>query len=168
MGFPAILVMLCGFSLLWCPFDWNWYYFGFLGTIWRTCGSKCQGGSRGIFLTLCIEFYRVVFCFGIVSINITQWFFHWCWDNPAITLVAVKQTSTILLNEWYNEYAEVYNITKTKEAEQNLILLDIPHKQYLKRLTRIRQSGGGGGLPIRGFRALKSGLYSKMNNSETW
>ena len=51
--------MLCGFSSLWCPFDWNWSYFGFLGIIWRTCGSKCWGGSGGIFPTLFVEFCLV-------------------------------------------------------------------------------------------------------------
>ena len=27
------------------PFDSNWSYLGFLGIIWRTCGSKCRGGG---------------------------------------------------------------------------------------------------------------------------
>ena len=36
---------------------WNWSYLGFLGIIWRTPGSKCQGGRGGIFLM-----YRVEFC----------------------------------------------------------------------------------------------------------
>ena len=55
----GILVMLCGFSSLWCPFDSNWSYLGFLGIIWITCGSKCRGGSRGIVPTLCVEFCLV-------------------------------------------------------------------------------------------------------------
>ena len=55
LGFPGILVMLCGFSSLWWPFGWNWSYLGFLGIIWRTCGSKCRGEGGGIFLTLCVE-----------------------------------------------------------------------------------------------------------------
>ena len=67
LGVPAILVMLYGFPRLWCPFDWNWSYFGFLGIIWGTCGSKCRGGSGGIFPTICVEFclvhwYSLVFC----------------------------------------------------------------------------------------------------------
>ena len=61
LGFPDILVMLCGFASWWYSFDWNWSYLGFLGIIWRTCGSTCQGGSGGIFPTLCIEFCLVVF-----------------------------------------------------------------------------------------------------------
>ena len=47
--------MLCGFSSLWWPFGWNWSYLGFLGIIWRTCGSKCWGEGGGIFPTLCVE-----------------------------------------------------------------------------------------------------------------
>ena len=49
MGFPGIFVVLCGFSSLWWPFGWNWSYLGFLGSIWRTCGSKCRGEGGGIF-----------------------------------------------------------------------------------------------------------------------
>ena len=55
----GILVMLWGFSSLWCPFYWNWSYLGFLGIIWRTCGNKCRGESGGIFPTLCVEFRLV-------------------------------------------------------------------------------------------------------------
>ena len=55
LGFPGILVMLSGFSSLWWPFGWNWSYLGFLGIIWRTCGSKCRGEGGGIFPTLCVE-----------------------------------------------------------------------------------------------------------------
>ena len=58
-GFHSILVMLCGYSSLWWPFGWKWSYLGFLGIIWRTCGSKCRGGSGGIFPTLCVEFFLV-------------------------------------------------------------------------------------------------------------
>ena len=47
--------MLGGFSSLWWPFGWNWSYLGFLGIIWRTCGSKCGGEGGGIFPTLCVE-----------------------------------------------------------------------------------------------------------------
>ena len=54
-GFPDILFVLCGFSSLWWPFGWNWSYFGFLGIIWRTCGSKCREEGGGIFPTLCVE-----------------------------------------------------------------------------------------------------------------
>ena len=32
---------------------------GLLGIIWRMCGSKCRGGSEGIFPTLCVEFCQV-------------------------------------------------------------------------------------------------------------
>ena len=59
----GILVMLCGFSSLWCPFDSNWSYLGFLGIIWRTCESKCRGGSGGIFPTLFVKFCLVWFYF---------------------------------------------------------------------------------------------------------
>ena len=51
LGFPGIF----GFSSLRWPFGWNWSYLGFLGIIWRTCGSKCRGEGGGIFLTLCVE-----------------------------------------------------------------------------------------------------------------
>ena len=63
LGFPAILVVLCGFSSLWCHFDWNWSYLGFLGIIWGMCGNKkkCRGGNGGIFPTLCMEFCLVNF-----------------------------------------------------------------------------------------------------------
>ena len=53
--------MLCGFSLLWRPFGWNWSYLGFLGIIWRMCGSKCRGEGGGIFLTLCVECCLVIY-----------------------------------------------------------------------------------------------------------
>ena len=59
LGVPVILVMLCGFYSLWCPFDWNWSYLGFLDIIWRTCGSKCRGGSGGVLQTLCVQFCLV-------------------------------------------------------------------------------------------------------------
>ena len=55
--------MLCGFSSLWWPFGWNWSYLGFLGIIWRTCGSKCRGEGGGIFPTLCVECCLVFVCF---------------------------------------------------------------------------------------------------------
>ena len=67
LGFPGILVVLCGFSSLLWPFDWKWSYFGFLGIIWRMCGSKCRGGSGGIFPTLCVEFclvYKMICSLG--------------------------------------------------------------------------------------------------------
>ena len=47
------------FSSLCCPFDCNWSYLGFLGIIWRMCGSK--GGSGDIFPMLCVEFCLVFF-----------------------------------------------------------------------------------------------------------
>ena len=51
----GILAMLCGFSSLWCPFDWNWSCLGFLGIIWRTCGSKCRGGEEAYFRRLALS-----------------------------------------------------------------------------------------------------------------
>ena len=84
----GILVMLCGFSSLWCPLDWNWSYLGFLGIIWRTCGSKRRGGSGGIFPTLCVEFCLVycemcsnaIYCTSISSgsenqISLVSWIY---------------------------------------------------------------------------------------------
>ena len=64
--------MLCWFSSLWWPFGWKWPYLGFLGIIWRTCGSKCQGGvgGRSIFSTLCVEFCLV----GHESSLMLDWF----------------------------------------------------------------------------------------------
>ena len=55
----VILVKLCAFSSLWCTFDWNWSYLGFRGIVRRMCGSECQGGSRGIFPMLCLQFCLV-------------------------------------------------------------------------------------------------------------
>ena len=80
---PAILVMLCGLSSLWCAFDWNWSYLGFLGIIWRTCGSKCRGACGGIFPTLCVEFCLVIIIFFVsvappTSINPTLFQPWWC------------------------------------------------------------------------------------------
>ena len=40
---------------------------GFLGIIWRMCGSKYRGGSRGIFPTFCVEF--CLFFFQIKTPN---------------------------------------------------------------------------------------------------
>ena len=60
LGFLDILVMLCRFSSMWCPFDWNWSYFGFPRIIWRMCGSTCQGWGGGIFLMLFIKFCLVL------------------------------------------------------------------------------------------------------------
>ena len=48
-------------------FGWNWSYLGFLGIIWRTCGSKCQGEGGGIFPTLCVECCLVPKCLRICS-----------------------------------------------------------------------------------------------------
>ena len=76
--FQAFWWCSCGFSSLWCPLDRNWSYFGFLGIIWRTWGSKLRGGSGGIFPTLCVEFCLVItetvfLCsFNIISIRIHQ------------------------------------------------------------------------------------------------
>ena len=67
LGFPGILVMLCGFSSLRWPFGWNWSYLGFLGIIWRTCGSKCRGEGGGIFPTLCVEFCLVYNIYCIIN-----------------------------------------------------------------------------------------------------
>ena len=66
-GVSRHLVMLCGFSSLWWPFGWNLSYLGFLGIIWRTCGSKCREVGGGIFPTLCFECclltsYSVTYC----------------------------------------------------------------------------------------------------------
>ena len=58
--------MLCWFSSLWCSFDFvKLVILRVFGIIWRTPGSKCWGGSGGIFLTLCVEL-----C--LVSIKIFQ------------------------------------------------------------------------------------------------
>ena len=54
-----------GFQAFWsCSVDFPHYgdplaeighILGFLGIIWRTCGSKCRGEGGGIFPTLCVE-----------------------------------------------------------------------------------------------------------------
>ena len=68
--------MLCGFSSLWWPFGWNWSYLGFLGIIWRTCGSKCRGEGGGIFPTLCAECCLVKYMWFQKSIsNFKKWTF---------------------------------------------------------------------------------------------
>ena len=49
-----------GFRAFWsCSVD-----LGFLGIIWKTCRSKCRGGSRDIFPMLCVQFCLVLdkFC----------------------------------------------------------------------------------------------------------
>ena len=66
--------MLCGFSSLWWPFGWNWSYLGFLGIIWRTCGSKCRGEGGGIFPTLCLEFCLVYGSFLGQKHNLTMFY----------------------------------------------------------------------------------------------
>ena len=74
----GILVMLCGFSSSWCPFAWNWSYLGFLAIIWRTCWSRCRGGSGGIFPTLCVEFCLVT------KVLVLDWKSTWCtWCLPS-------------------------------------------------------------------------------------
>ena len=73
MGFTGILVVLCGFYSLWWPFGWNWSYLGFLGIIWRTCGSICRGEGGGIFPFTGI---LVVLC-GFYSL---WWPFGWNWS----------------------------------------------------------------------------------------
>ena len=99
-GFPGILVVLCGFSSLWCLFDWNGSYLGFLGIIWRTCGSKWQEGSGGIFLMLCVEFCLVLFLIQYLFLtklyvafktqyipkvmHICMYFVVFCWWDPAL------------------------------------------------------------------------------------
>ena len=68
--------MLCGLSSLWWPFGWNWSYLGFLGIIWRTCGSKCRGEGGGIFPTLCAECCLVKYMWFQKSIsNFKKWTF---------------------------------------------------------------------------------------------
>ena len=91
--------MLCGFSSLWWPFGWNWSYLGFLGIIWRTCGSKCQGEGGGIFPTLCVE------CCLVDDDDDGWWWCGWWWwlddddvdDDDACT-VMMKLASFILIN----------------------------------------------------------------------
>ena len=76
--------MLCGFSSLWWPFGWNWSYLGFLGIIWRTCGSKCGGEGGGIFPTLCVECCLVLhfICFHVLH-NVQRKIsaISWCWKH---------------------------------------------------------------------------------------
>ena len=62
--------MLCWFSSLLWPYDWNWSYVGFLDIIWGMCGSKCRGGSGGIFTKLCVKFCLVSSCFEILIWNL--------------------------------------------------------------------------------------------------
>ena len=54
-GFQAFWSCSVNFPHYGDPLAWNWSYFGFLGIIWRTCGSKCRGEGGGIFPTLCVE-----------------------------------------------------------------------------------------------------------------
>ena len=72
--------MLCGFSSLWWPSGWNWSYLGFLGIIWRTCGSKCRGEGGGIYPTLCIE------CCLVFHINRTKSLLSYLWDRLPNTI----------------------------------------------------------------------------------
>ena len=54
-GFQAFWSCSVNFPLYGDPLAWNWSYLGFLGIIWRMCGSKCQREGGGIFPTLCVE-----------------------------------------------------------------------------------------------------------------
>ena len=54
-GFQAFWSCSVNFPHYGDPLAWNWSYLGFLGIIWRTCGSKCQGEGGGIFPTVCVE-----------------------------------------------------------------------------------------------------------------
>ena len=54
-GFQAFWSCSVNFPHYGDPLAWNWSYLGFLGIIWRTCGSKCRGEGGGIFPTLCVE-----------------------------------------------------------------------------------------------------------------
>ena len=69
-GFQAFWSCSVDFSSLWWPFGWNWSYLGFLGIIWRTCGSKCRGEGGGIFPTLCVECCLVSLCCQSTSIHL--------------------------------------------------------------------------------------------------
>ena len=93
LGFLDILVIVCGFSSLCCPFEWNWSYLGFLGIIWRTCGSTCRGGSGGIFPTLCVEFclVRYVMIRGIFMKKQIWTFF----------LIYALRCSISITNSWF-------------------------------------------------------------------
>ena len=59
-GFQAFWSCSVNFPHYGDPLAWNWSYLGFLGNIWRTCGSKCRGEAGGIFPTLCVECCLVV------------------------------------------------------------------------------------------------------------
>ena len=54
-GFQAFWSCSVNFPHYGDPLAWNWSYFGFLGIIWRTCGTKYRGEGGGIFPTLCVE-----------------------------------------------------------------------------------------------------------------
>ena len=42
-----LLLIICWFSASCCSLtSWNWWYFGFPCIVWRTCGSKHQGGVK--------------------------------------------------------------------------------------------------------------------------
>ena len=68
-------------------------HLGFLGIIWRTCGSKCGGEGGGIFPTLCVECCLVIHIMAghaiVVAKDITLLFHHrnaviltlWLWLN---------------------------------------------------------------------------------------
>ena len=90
LGFPGILVVLCGFSSWW-TFGWNWSYLGFLGIIWRTCGSKCRGEGGGIFPTLCVEF-----CLVYIFLSVLPKGFHALSSNPWKEWSGVYLTTCII------------------------------------------------------------------------
>ena len=115
--------MLCGFSSLWWPFGWNWSYLGFLGIIWRTCGSKCGGEGGGIFPTLCVECclviskfmmiwsvqIRLTFLFRIIHVIIiiklflaaTKQLYEWFSPSARSSVCDIFLAATKQLYEWY-------------------------------------------------------------------
>ena len=55
------------------PFDWNWSYLGFLGIIWRTCGSKYRGGAEAFFrrfVSNSVQFYLFLLVIRFVQFTI--------------------------------------------------------------------------------------------------
>ena len=72
---------------------WNLSCLGFLGIIWRWPRSKCRGGSRGIFVMLCVEFCPINI-FQQAKFNMlffrVMWYFFCRWHVAALTTKAVN------------------------------------------------------------------------------
>ena len=91
----GILVMLCGFSSLWWPFYWNCSYLGFLGIIWRTCGSKCRGGERSHISHILV---RLLPSFALIVVVLYKWSCAYCFYCQLIWMLNIFYTKYFVVS----------------------------------------------------------------------